>query len=177
MSRTLAIVKPDGVARGLSGKIIAQFEENGLALVAMKMTLAERSLIDSHYPTDDGWFSAVGQKTLNDYQAKGADVVKDMGTDDAVAIGKIIKSWLVDYLTSGPVVAMVLEGNEAVRNVRRIVGSTIPIDADPGSIRGRYSIDSATLANAESRPVQNLVHASGDDVEAAHEIGLWFPEL
>jgi nucleoside-diphosphate kinase len=84
---------------------------------------------------------------------------------------------LVDFLTSGEVVAMVLEGNAAVPNVRRLCGKTVPLFADPGSIRGRYSLDSPDLANAEKRPIYNLVHASGAPEEAQSEIQLWFPGL
>jgi nucleoside-diphosphate kinase len=94
-----------------------------------------------------------------------------------VAIGRMVKEWLMDFISSGNVVAMVLEGNAAVINVRRLCGGTFPIFAGPGSIRGRFSVESPDFANAEKRPVQNLVHASGKIEEAKYEIGIWFPHL
>jgi len=99
-----------------------------------------------------------------------------LGTADPVAIGRVIKGWLVEYLTQGPVIAMVLRGNEAVGRVRTLCGATIPTTADPATIRGKFSSDSAAAANSEKRPVHNLVHASGNTEEAEHEIGLWFPQ-
>jgi len=77
-------------------------------------------------------------------------------------------------MTSGPVVGMVIEGPDAIRNVRDIVGNTEPRQAKPGTIRGDFSVDSYDLANAQERVIRNLVHASGDKEEAKHEIELWF---
>lgn len=172
--RTLVLVKPDGVARNLTGKIISQLEDAGLRLVHLRMVTASAKTVEQHYPTDPEWFRIVGGKTLEEYTRAELDVVEDMGTSDAEEIGRQIKRWLIDYLTSGPVVAMVLEGNEAIANVRRLCGHTIPIMAEPSTIRGRFATDSAARANGEKRPVQNLVHASGNVAEAAHEIALWF---
>lgn len=169
------VIKPDGVARGLTGRIIAQFEEAGLELARLEWRRATPDLIERHYPDDEGWLSAVGGKTLADYERLGMTPEAHFGTGDSVAIGRVIKGWLVDYLTQGPVVAMVLSGNEAVARVRTLCGHTIPTMADPATIRGRYSSDSAAAANSEKRPVHNLVHASGNVTEAQHEIGLWFP--
>ena len=173
---TLVVVKPDGLARRLTGRIIAQFEDAGLELGRLEWRYATRDLIERHYPNDESWLSAVGKKTLDDYERVGAQPEDGFGTADPVAIGRVIKSWLVDYLTSGPVVAMILSGNDAVAIVRKICGATIPVMADPSSIRGRFSTDSATAANSQKRPVHNLVHSSGTLKEAEHEIGLWFPE-
>jgi nucleoside-diphosphate kinase len=89
-------------------------------------------------------------------------------------IGKMIAGWLIDYLSEGPVVAMVVEGNHAVDAVRKICGSTIPLKADPSTIRGSYSIDSMDLANDRKRPGKNVIHSSGNVEEAKYEIGLWF---
>lgn len=172
---TLVVIKPDGVARGLTGRILDQFQDAGLELVRLELRHATAELIEQHYPHDDGWLGSVGGKTLADYERLGLEPTDFFGTADPVAIGKVIKGWLVDYLTQGPVVAMVLRGNEAVSRVRVLSGSTIPAMADPATIRGRFSSDSAAAANAEKRPIQNLVHASGNVEEATHEIGLWFP--
>jgi len=171
------MLKPDALNRGLVGEIITTFERAGLSIIAMKIVTPSRELADRHYPNTNEWFSIVGQKTHEGYTLVGKDVLKELGTDDKIAIGKMVKGWLIDFLSSGKVVAMVLEGNAAVKNVRRICGHTVPLMADPGSIRGRFSLDSPDAANAEKRPVLNLVHASGEVSEATTEMNLWFPEL
>ncbi len=174
MERTFVMVKPDGVQRALVGEIIRRFEKAGLKIVAMKMVRADKALVNKHYPSDEKWLSVVGGKTLESYQKYGIDAKKQLGTSDPVAIGKMVKGWLVDFICSDPVVAMVLEGNHAVENVRKIVGSTLPLVALPGTIRGDYAVDSPDLANARKRPIRNLVHASGSLEEAKFEISLWF---
>jgi nucleoside-diphosphate kinase len=173
---TLVVIKPDGVTRGLTGRIIDQFLDTGLKLTKLELRHVTADLIERHYPDDEGWLSSVGRKTLDDYARLGLDSDQYFGASDALVIGRVIKGWLVDYLTQGPVVAMVLSGNEAIGRVRKLCGNTVPTMADPATIRGRFSLDSAAAANAEKRPIQNLVHASGNAEEAAYEIGLWFGE-
>ena len=89
-------------------------------------------------------------------------------------IGKSVRGWILDFMTSGPVVKMVVEGIHAVDMVRKMVGNSIPALAEMGTIRGDYSVDSAALANASKRAVHNLVHASETPEEAAHELSYWF---
>jgi len=175
--KTFAMIKPDGVDRGLIGAIIVMLEQTGLKLVAMKMLKADKDLVATHYPSTDQWLSGVGQHTVDGCAELGMDVVKEFGTADPIEIGKMVKVWLIDYITSGSVVAMVWEGPLAVSNVRRMCGNTVPSKAEPGSIRGKYGLDSAVSANAEKRPIFNLIHASGNVEEAATEIKLWFPEI
>jgi nucleoside-diphosphate kinase len=174
--QTLVIVKPDGVRRRLTGRILAQFEEAGLALLRLELRNATPALIERHYPETLEWLSAVGEKTIADYDRLGRRPEDDLGVTEPAEIGRIIKSWLVDYLTEGPIVVGVLTGNDAVAVVRKLCGHTMPVAADPSSIRGRYGNDSAALANPEKRAVHNLVHASGSTAEAADEIKLWFTE-
>ncbi len=172
--RTFAMVKPDGVARGLVGEIVQRFERAGLVIENMRLFHATVDLIDRHYPSDEGWLSSVGEKTREAYQRDGLDIVATFGTDDPVGIGRVVKSWLGAYMTSGPVIGFVLSGNRAVEQVRKIVGHTFPSAAAPGTIRGDYSTDSPEEANAEARSIQNLIHASGSVDEAETEIALWF---
>ena len=172
---TLVVIKPDGVARGLTGRIIDLFQDAGLEMMRLELRNAAPDLIERHYPDDEEWLSSVGGKTIADYERLGLDPGEYFGAVDPVAIGRVIKAWLVDYLTQGPVVAMVLRGNEAISRVRKLCGNTVPAQADPSTIRGRFSSDSAAAANAEKRPIHNLVHASGNLDEARHEISLWFP--
>lgn len=175
--QTLVIVKPDAYARNLTGEIIARFERCGLRLEQIRVSHNETDMIDNHYPRDDGWLSTVGGKTLADYEKLGYSAQEKLGTDDAVEIGQQVRRWLVEFMQSGPLVPMVLSGNRAIETVRKLVGNTLPVQAAPGTIRGDYSSDSADLANEETRPVQNMIHASGDPEEAEREIKLWFPTL
>lgn len=174
IERTLVILKPDAYARRLSGEIIARFERCGLRVEQIRISQGEDILHD-HYPRDDGWLGTVGGKTLSDYERLGLSAGEKLGTEDPVEIGKMVRTWLVEFMRSGPIVPMLVSGNRAVETVRKLVGHTLPTSAAPGTIRGDYSTDSADLANDEARPIRNLIHASGDPEEAAREIKLWFP--
>lgn len=172
--KTVIILKHDAVARGLSGEILKRFERAGLKLVAFKFVQASKDIAVKHYPSEEEWFRTVGDRTLAEYQEKKLDPIKQIGTGDPVEIGKLVKKWNVDYLTEGPVLAMIWEGYDAIKQARKIVGSTNPAVATPGTIRGDFSIDNAELANALKRPFRNLIHASGNEGEARNEIDLWF---
>jgi len=177
MEKTLVLLKPDAVQRGLVGDIISRFENAGLKLIATKMVRPDQSLADKHYPNDRHEFiKGMGHKTLGDYQKSGLDPKSDFGTNDPHTIGLQIQKWLVDFLVSGPVMALVIEGKNAIAKVRELAGDTIPILAESGTIRGDHSDDSPSKANAEKRAIKNLVHASGDKNEAEFEIGLWFSD-
>jgi nucleoside-diphosphate kinase len=175
MEKTLVLIKPDAVQRRLVGEIIARFEKAGLKLLATKMVRPDHDLAHKHYPTDRREFiEGMGHKTLGSYKEGGLDPTEDFGTSDPHKIGLHVQVWLADFLTSGPVIALVLEGEGAIQKVRDIAGHTIPVNAGPGTIRGDYSDDSPIKANAEKRAIHNLVHASGDPKEAEFEINLWF---
>ncbi|MBI1960864.1 MAG: nucleoside-diphosphate kinase [Candidatus Liptonbacteria bacterium] len=176
MEQTLVLVKPDGVKRGLSGEIVTRFERAGLKIVGMKMIRVDADIVRKHYPEREGFLEALGKKTLETYAKYGKDPNEEMGTMDPREIGKMVNAWNMEFLSSGPVVAIVLEGNHAVENVRRIVGSTIPTISQPGTIRGDYSVDSPALANKRKRSLRNVVHASGNAEEAKYEIQLWFKQ-
>lgn len=175
MEQTLVILKPDAVQRGLVGEIITRFEKVGLKIVAAKMVWPSKDLADKHYPVDrEEFIVGMGNKSLENYKEQGLDPIKEFGSDDPHAIGLEIQKWLSDFITSGPVIAVVLEGAHAVELVRKIRGHTLPIKAEPGTITGDYSFDSSALANKQKRPLRNLVHASGSKEEAQFEINLWF---
>lgn len=131
MERTLVLVKPDGVQRGLIGEIVARFERKGLKVVGLRMLDVPRPLAERHY---------------------------------AVHAGKHFHAGLVDFITSAPVAAVALEGPDAIATVRRMIGRTMPNEADPGSIRGDLGISG----------LRNLVHASDAPDTAASELALWF---
>lgn len=132
--RTLVLVKPDGVARGLAGEIIGRLERKGYRVVALEMRTLERSVAETHYAEHS----------------------------ERPFFGE-----LVEFITGGPLVAMVLEGPDAVAGVRNLMGATNPIESSPGSIRG----DFGTLVG------ENLVHGSDSPESAAREIELFFPGL
>ncbi|HVC58212.1 MAG TPA: nucleoside-diphosphate kinase [Candidatus Acidoferrales bacterium] len=169
IDRTLVIIKPDGVYRSLTGKIITTLEDTGLKLIATKMVNPTVELTGKHYAPDEKWLQAVGEKATASYKEKGIDV-----TESPREIGMRIRQHLLDYFTSGPVVAMVFEGNEAVFVTRKVLGPTEPRKADPSTIRGKYSSDSYDLADKNKRAVKNLVHMSEDKEIAEKEIALWF---
>jgi len=172
--RTYVMIKPDGVKKGLIGEIVRRFEQRDLKIAALEMFQPTVEQIDDHYPKDEAWVRRLGQKTLGTYEKYGLDAMKQLGTADDLEIGKMVRKWLVDYMTSAPLVRMVVEGVHAVDMVRKICGVTLPYLADMGTIRGDYSADSPAVANSEHRAVMNLVHASETPAEAEHEIKHWF---
>lgn len=174
--RTLVLLKPDAVARGLVGEVIGRFERAGLKLVAMKIVHPTAEKAAGHYNGPDAWISGMGQKTLDSFEEFGMDVMAVLGTEDPFAIGTMVRGWLIDYVSSGPIVAIVLEGVHAISAVRRLIGFTIPSRAEPGTIRGDLSIDSNTISSLETRATKNLIHASGNPEEAAQEIAYWFDD-
>jgi nucleoside-diphosphate kinase len=172
--KTLVLVKPDGVKRGLIGEVIKRVEQRGLKIIAMKMLIPTDEIARNHYPNSDEWMTIIGDKTYEHYNNLGKDPATELGTGDKLEIGRLVAGWNIDFLKSSPVVAMVVEGIHAIAMIRKIVGATFPSKAEMGTIRGDYSVDSPTLANTDKRTIHNLVHASGDEKEAAHEIKLWF---
>lgn len=177
MERTLVILKPDAVKRGLIGEIIKRFENVGLTIVAVKLLMAKRNLVEKHYPKErEELWMGIGNKTLKNYKDLDMNPKESLGTDDPQEIGKMVRVWLMDYIMEGPVLAVVLSAPHAVELVRKIAGHTLPLVAAPGTIRGDFSFDSSYLANSSKRPIKNLIHASGNKEEAEYEIPLWFTE-
>lgn len=172
--QTYVMIKPDGVKKGLIGEIIRRFEQRDLKVVALEMFQPTMEQIDNHYPKDEAWIRRVGGKTLGTYEKYNIDAIKALGTKDDLEIGTMVRKWLVDYMVSAPLVRMVVEGVHAVDMVRKIVGPTMPYQAEMGTIRGDYSADSPAVANTEKRAVMNLIHASETADEAQHEIKHWF---
>jgi len=172
--RTFVIIKPDGVRKGLIGEIVSRLEQRDLKIVALEMFHASRKEMDNHYPKDEKWIRRLGEKTMATYAKYGHDVKKDFGTSDLMRVGKTVRGWLLDFMSSAPMVKLVVQGVHAVDMVRKIVGPTMPYLAEMGTIRGDFSNDSPLNANVERRSVYNLVHASETPEEAKHEIAHWF---
>jgi nucleoside-diphosphate kinase len=144
VERTLVLLKPDAVARGLVGRLIQRFEDAGMKVVGTKMHQIDAEMAKKHY------------------------------FDLEERHGKAVFDATASFMRQGPVVAMVLEGVEAVANVRRIVGPTFPDQAPPGTIRGDFSHQSKAYTESQGKAVANLVHASGNQEEAKYEVDLWF---
>jgi nucleoside-diphosphate kinase len=177
MERTLVLIKPDAFKRGLVGEIISRFERVGLKLEGMKMLNATIEIVEKHYPDDKNWIRSVGKKTIDTYKKYNLNIIEDLGTNDALKIGQLVRKWLIQHLTSGPILVLILSGNHAVEIVKKMVGNTVPLFAELGTIRGDFSIDSPDLSARERRVLLNLVHASETVEEAKREISLWFAYL
>ncbi len=174
VQKSLVLIKPDGMARNLAGEIIRRIEQIGLKMVDAKMVSASDELASKHYPETEEWLNLVGEKSLEDFVKYDMDAVEVLGTKEPMEIGRLILKFNKEYLMSGPVLAMIFEGPHAVELIRKLVGSTNPIMAAPGTIRGDFCTDSALLSDIEKRSIYNLVHASGSTDEAGREIELWF---
>ncbi|MDD5606279.1 MAG: nucleoside-diphosphate kinase [Candidatus Pacebacteria bacterium] len=172
--KTVVLIKPDGVKRGLIGEIISRIEKRGLKVISLEMFQAQKEQIDSHYPKDEKWIKRLGEKTAKNYKDYGIDLVKALGTDDLMEVGEQVRSWLIEYMTSGPMVKMVVKGTHSIAMGRKLAGSSMPSEAQVGTIRGDFSVDDATAANREKRAIHNIVHASETEQEAAHELAFWF---
>lgn len=143
--RTLVLIKPDAVVRNLIGKIITRFEEVGLKILGMKMIWTDEELAKKHYTEE---------------------IVKKHG--------ERVRRELITFLIESPVVALVLEGVDAVKIAKKMTGTTYPSESPPGTIRGDFAHISMDYANTNEIIVRNLVHASGSKDDAKSEITLWF---
>jgi len=171
--RSLVLLKPDAIQRGLIGEIIARFEKKGLKITAVKMIWPTEALAAKHYDQPESAARSLGEKTLQNYKEKG---IKHPLSDDPMVIAKDIQRKLVRLMMTGPVIAMVIEGAHAIAHVRKIRGGTNPLTADVGTITGDYTIDSYFIADEDNRAIRNLAHASGTVDEAENEIKIWFKE-
>ncbi|MCU0678865.1 MAG: nucleoside-diphosphate kinase [Planctomycetes bacterium] len=170
--KTLVIIKPDGVQRSLIGEIIRRYERTGLKLIGLKFVIPTEELATRHYYEvgGDEWIEAVGKKARAAYEKRGLQSPFKTNTENGWAV---LKS-NAKYISSGPVIAMVWQGNQAVELVRKITGGTEPLTSDVGTIRGDFTLDSFVMADLDQRSVRNLIHASGSVDEAAKEIAIWF---
>lgn len=176
IEKTLVLIKPDGVKRHLIGEVIKRFEMRGLKVIALQMVHPTKEQMDSHYPKDKEYLAQLGGKTIKTYKEfeLPTTLIEDYKTEDPYKIGLLVRKWLIEFMTSGPIVKIVIEGLHAIRMVRKIIGHTIPAFAEPGTLRGEFSVDSPAIANIKKRAVKNLIHASGNKEEAEKEIKIWF---
>ena len=174
IQQTFLMIKPDGVKRSLVGEIISRFEKAGLKMIYSRLILATEEQARGNYPGTDEWLIGMGEKTKKGYDGNEDLLEKEMGTKDSLEIGRKIYDELVRYVTSGPMLAIVWEGNHSVEIVRKIVGVTQPLMADLGSIRADLGFDSPQLAVRSGRiALENLIHTSDSVEEAKREIKYW----
>jgi len=169
IERTLIAIKPESIQRHLIGEFIAKFEKRGLKMVACKMIAPTKEQVEKHYPDDEAWLVSSGTKTWQNYKDKGIDPGMT-----PVELARRTRERLVDHLTNRPIILMAWEGPHAVALGRKTAGTTNPLVADIGSIRGDYSTESYEIADGIGRAIHTLVHASGSSKEAEAEIKLWF---
>jgi nucleoside-diphosphate kinase len=170
--RTLVLIKPDGVQRNLVGEIIKRYERIGLKIVGLKIVVPTEKHVEEHYTLDPNWRRVTGEKSIKAYTDKG---MKHPVSDDPIEVTNLVLKKLKSYITSGPVIALVLEGAHVVEIVRKITGGTEPKGNAPmGTIRGDFSLDSYHMSDSDVRSLRNLVHASGSVSEANMEIPHWF---
>ena len=149
MERTLVLIKPDGVKRSICGEIISRFEKVGLKIVGIKMIQPSKEFAEKHY---------------HDVEERH---------------GRKVLEGLSEYMGMGPVIAMVLEGASAIKQVRKMVGKTEPLTSEPGTIRGDYTHLSYARAddpNSAVKALYNIIHASANEQDSEHEINLWFSD-
>lgn len=174
IERTLILLKPDAISRGLVGKIISRLEEAGLKIIGMKMHKADEKLAKQHYPLDEEWAKKLFEKTKTTYEKEG----KPFNYKNPIEFGSLIQKWNMSFLCEGPIIAMAIEGPHAIEIVRKIVGPTEPRQAPPGTIRGDFAMfESYAIANNKQRVLRNLIHASDSEEAAQRELLLWFKPL
>ena len=164
------LIKPDGIQRSLMGEIISRYERSGLKMVGLKMLVPTPDMVEKHYTVDPTWRQRNGEKTIASYKAKG---LVPPSQDPMELSGRTLGN-LKQYLSAGPVIAMVWEGANAVAVVKKLTGSTEPLTSDVGTIRGDFVLDSYEMSDLDGRAVRNLTHMSGSKQEAEQEIPLWF---
>jgi len=169
MEREFIMLKPDGVKRRLVGEIFGRFERAGLNITAMKMLQLTKEQAASLYPDNNEWFIALGNKAKKAFGEHGEEF-----NVDSLQHGKQIKKWVVEYVSSGPVIVAIAEGNDAVYFVRKFIGSTDARVAQPGTIRGDFLTDTIYTATKEKRANRTLIHASESRELAEREIKLFF---
>src|SRR3989344_4472269 len=145
IEQTLVLIKPDGVQRGLIGEVIKRFEQRGLKIVGLKLIKVEKDKAKQHYTED------ISKRR-----------------------GEKVREMLLDYVTSGPIVAIAVQGVNAIENVRKLCGDTESKSAMPGTIRGDFTHVSFSYADKKNIPIKNIIHASGNKEDAKKELALWF---
>ena len=168
--RTLVLIKPDVLQRQIVGEIISRFERKGVKITAIKMVNATKEQVGEHYEGKEAYLIETGEKAKKGAIARGEDV----SNWNSLEKGKQIRQRNINYLTCGPIIAMVMEGFGVIAQVRKILGSTSPAEGDIGTIRNDYSLDTYALADFIDRSTMTMLHASDSVENAERELKIWF---
>lgn len=168
----LILLKPDCIKKRLIGKVILMIEDSFLDITSIKLVIPSRELIEKHYPDKTEWLRELGTKKIESYKKRG--LVSDT---DPESIGRMVRDELIEYLSGKPMVAIIVCGDNAIYHMRKLAGSTEPINAEPSTIRGKFSTDSYEIADLNGRPLENIIHVSDSIETAEEEIKIWFPEF
>ena len=171
--KTLVLIKPDGVQKNLIGEIIKRFENASLKVCGLKMKHPDEELAKKHYPLDEEWAKQAYEKTRKTAEREN----REIPFSNHIEFGKTLQSWLINLITESPIVAMVVQGPNAISLVRDLVGATEPKQAKPGTIRKDFAPEeSYEKANTKGRAIRNLIHASDSPETAENEIQTWFED-
>src|SRR2546425_16335 len=143
LERTLVVIKPDGVKRGLVDEIISRFEKSGLKIISRKNLTVDKNFAEKHYAATDEQLIGMGARTVQEAEttSKVEETKKVFGTIDPKKIGMMLREFLIDYIAMGPVVALVIGGEDAIKKAREIIGNTDPKKATKGTLRGDFGKD------------------------------------
>lgn len=169
--KCLVLLKPDCVLRNLIGKFIEKLETAELTIIGMKMMKPSEALIAKHYIDDHDWLISAGKKRW-----KRDHPDEELPEAEAIQIGQTIRQFLIEGMSHQRIVALVIQGVNAIQHLRKLAGSTEPLSADPSTLRGTYSTDSYEIANNEHRSIQNLIHVSDSIASSDREIKIWFKQ-
>ncbi len=164
--RTLVILKPDAVRLNCIGSLIDCIEKQRMCIIKLEMIQATYDRCMAHYNKDDAWCEKYGQKKIDQGFAS---------SNSALDAGREILKQMAEYFMSGPIVAMVVEGESAIEAMRDFIGPTEPAFAPQWTLRGAWGNDSFVLANSQNRALHNIAHASDSPEEVEREIAIWFP--
>ncbi|HEY6737140.1 MAG TPA: nucleoside-diphosphate kinase [Candidatus Saccharimonadia bacterium] len=167
--RSLVLIKPDAVARHLVGEILNRFERKGLKIAALKLVWPTLEMAGEHYELTEEWLKSSGERTYKGYLDKGLEPPAEPRE-----LAMNTRRKLMDALTAGPVVAMVLEGAHVIEVVRKMRGNTSPLFAEVGTIGFDYSLESYELSDAGDWAIKNIIHGSDSPESAAREMNIWF---
>lgn len=170
--KCLILLKNECIRKGLVGKVFSIICETSPDIIAIKLVVPDKDIIGRHYPAQEEWLRNAGLKKIESYKKR--NIVCD---SNPISIGRLVREQLIEYMSGKPVIAIVVEGYNAILHLRKLAGSTEPISADPSTIRGRFSVDSYDLADSRNRPIENIIHISDSIESAIREIKIWFPEL
>ncbi len=167
--KCLLLLKPDCIENFHIGEIITRIERVGLQIIDMRMVRVTEENISKHYPDDPSWLKSVGLKKIQKFKTKGILI-----TENSLTIGKKVRDSLIQYFKEKKVIAIIVQGPNAITSMRNMAGNTEPLSSEKGTIRGDYSTDSFEVADLQQRPIRNMIHVSDSPASSQREMDVWF---